>query len=401
MRRSFVLAPRMVMFDQSFVRCTKQNKQTNRNAIRHMSTAVVVDLRSDTVTRPSALMRARMSTADVGDDVYQEDPTVSLLECTIACMFGKESALFFPTGTMGNLAAVLAWCDRRGCEVVAGDRSHVVLFEQCGVSQFGGVAIRTVPNLPDGSMDVALLRAAVRDPFDFHEPRTGLIALESTHCACGGAVVPIEFLREAQAIARAAGVRVHLDGARLWNALAAGQQAPTAVAACVDSLSVCFSKGLGAPAGSVLAGPSEFVERARRVRKALGGGMRQAGVLAAACLQGLADFHRGVLLDDHRRAAELAGRLTAECGLTLVGRVQTNILFVQVLPQSSFKRSQTAHMVCERLKLDCGVLASAWSGDLVRMVVHRDVTDDDVATVVRAWKRVLCESEPELPNNFR
>jgi len=233
----------------------------------------MIDLHSDTVTKPTLRMREAMSCARVGDDVSEEDPTVNLLQDRVASLFGKESALFFPSGTMANLTAVLAWSPNRGSEIIVGDKSHMFLFEQGGVSQFGGVSIRTVKNRSDGTMAISEIIEAIRDD-DIHEPITTLICIENTHNACGGKVLPISFLEE---LRKMSATPIHMDGARLWNALTASQEQPKDIAKYVNSLTVCLSKGLGCPIGSLLVGSSDLIKRARRIRKGLGGGMRQVG----------------------------------------------------------------------------------------------------------------------------
>lgn len=339
----------------------------------------VVDLRSDTVTRPTPEMRERMASARVGDDVFGDDPTVAELQTRLAAMFGKQAALFFPSGTMCNLACVLAWCDARGSEVIAGDRSHLVLYEQAGVSQFGGVSVRTVPNLADGSMDAERVRLAVRRADDFHEPRTQLVAIENTHNVCGGTVLPERFLQEIRAIADDHSIPVHMDGARVWNALASTGTRPEDLARYVDSLSVCLSKGLGAPVGSVLLGPRHLVDKALRIRKALGGGMRQSGVLAAAGLQALDDFERGTILEDHRRATALADGIRSTRSLRIATPVETNIVFVDTSASSS-SSAQSIHDALASKR----IAVSVWGPHLIRLVVHRDVTDDDLRRTLDA-----------------
>ena len=254
----------------------------------------IIDLRSDTVTLPTCEMREAMSIALVGDDVYCEDPTVQILEKRVAKMFQKESALFFPSGTMSNLTAVLSWCSTRGSEIIVGDNSHMFLFEQAGASQFGGVSLRTVPNLPDGTMNIDTINSAIRED-DIHEPVTKLICIENTHNACGGTVLPISFLKELKDLSDKHNIPIHLDGARIWNAIKAMKKEPHEISIYVDSLSVCLSKGLGAPIGSLLIGSMGFIIKARRIRKALGGGMRQVGILAAAGIKALDDFETNIL----------------------------------------------------------------------------------------------------------
>jgi len=279
----------------------------------------VVDFRSDTVTKPTFAMRRAMFRAEVGDDVWGDDPTVIKLEKQTAELFGKEAAVFTPSGTMANLMAVLAWCER-GDEFICGDKSHMFLYEQASFAQFGGCSPRTVPNDADGTMPLSGVRAAIRahDPMN-HFPVTKLICVENTHNMCGGRVLPISYLRELRQLADAAEPKplIHMDGARVMNAAAALNADIKAIVAPVDSVSLCLSKGLGAPAGSLLVGPKAFVDKARRIRKALGGGMRQAGVLAAP---GIIALTRGAkrLHEDHELAQMLAEGAAGGPTLTLI-----------------------------------------------------------------------------------
>jgi threonine aldolase len=273
-----------------------------------------IDLRSDTVTKPTQAMRDAMYSAIVGDDVFGEDPTVIQLEKKVAQMFGKKAGLFFPSGTMSNLAAILAWCPNRGSEIVVGDKSHIFLFEQASAAQFGGISYRTIPNLPDGSFEFEDVLAAIREDdgingVDIHEPATTLVCTENTHNVCGGKIVPITFMKKLHELCSKVNkksIPIHMDGARIWNAIEGSGVTPELMGKYADSISVCLSKGLGAPAGSILLGTSDFIRKARRCRKALGGGMRQSGILAAAGLQAIADFEDGILTTDHRHARLLA-----------------------------------------------------------------------------------------------
>jgi len=351
--------------------------------------ALKVDLRSDTVTRPGPAMRQAMAEAVVGDDVMGDDPTVKALEARVASIFKKEASIFFPTGTMSNLTAALCWCPGRGSEMIVGDNSHMFLFEQAGAAQFGGISPRTVVNNPDGTMDLDAVRAAIRDD-DVHEPVTKLICVEDTHNACGGRVLPLSFLQDLKSLAAEHGLPVHMDGARIWNACTAMNRPPHDLGASVDSLSVCLSKGLGAPAGSLLVGSCELIAKARRIRKALGGGMRQVGVLAAAGLKALDDFESGILVNDHRRAKQLAAGIKGLAAFKVdEAAVETNIVFVSLLQQDS---SKVSAMLRER-----DVLVSAWAPKLIRLAVHRDVSDDQISTAIAALtqvNKILLTAEP-------
>jgi threonine aldolase len=344
----------------------------------------IIDLRSDTVTQPTLEMRTHMSTAQVGDDVMEEDPTMNALQERVAEMFGKEDALFFPSGTMSNLTAMLAWCDQRGSEIVVGDRSHIYLFEQAGAAQFGGISYRTLENAEDGTMNLQQIENAIRMT-DIHEPITKLIAIENTHNVCGGKILPMEFLQGLQTISDQYSIPIHMDGARVWNALAALNMPPEDLAAYVDSLTVCLSKGLGAPVGSLLVGSYQLIEKARRIRKALGGGMRQSGILAAAGMVALDDFQHGILQKDHQRARQLAAGIRKIAGIRIVDeKIDTNILFVRVLLHENYN----ANTIKDLLKVK-GILVSAWSDQLIRIVLHRDIKDEDLTRTIQQFHDIV------------
>ncbi|KAG8469962.1 hypothetical protein KFE25_006417 [Diacronema lutheri] len=339
-----------------------------------------IDLRSDTVTRPTHAMRAAMASAEVGDDVFGDDPTVRRLEGTVADMFGKRAALFVPSGTMANLIAVMAHTWERGSEYILGDKAHVFLYEQGGGAQLGGAHPRTVPTRADGTLALEHVDAAIRED-DQHYPVTKLICLENTHNKCGGLVLPPRYVRDVAALARARSLALHVDGARIWNAIVASGVDGGQIAADVDSLAVCLSKGLGAPVGSLLVGSAEIVARARRLRKALGGGMRQSGVLAAAGLHAL-EHHVPRLADDHARARAIGAELAALPGITVdMAAVRTNLLFFTVGADARLDAPELVRACAER-----GVLLLQFDGPVCRIVTHLDVSDDDArraAAVVR------------------
>ena len=341
----------------------------------------MIDLHSDTVTKPTPEMRQAMFEAVVGDDVSREDPTIILLEERIAKMFYKEAALFFPSGTMSNLTAVLTWCSNRGSEFIVGDNSHMFLFEQAGAAQFGGISPRTVPNLPDGTMDLHSIQLAIRED-DIHEPKTALICIENTHNACGGKILPRTFLEKLHSLSETHRIPIHLDGARLWNALSALDMKPYQISKYVSSISVCLSKGLGAPVGSVLIGDTLFIEKARRIRKALGGGMRQVGILGAAGLIALNDFESGILILDHLRTLQLAEGLRKIPFLKLQDQIQTNIIFAEVMDEK-----WNASLLSEKLK-EKGICISAWTPRLIRLVVHRDIYDEHIIKIIQAFQEL-------------
>lgn len=339
-----------------------------------------IDLRSDTVTRPTAEMRRAIAEAEVGDDVFMEDPTVRRLEETVAGILGKEAALFVPSGTMANQVAVAVHA-RPGDEVMLEAESHVFLYEGGGAAVIAGAQIRTLPGR-HGLVEAATLRAAIR-PSNVHYPPPTLLVLENTHNRSGGRVLPLGGFRETAAAAHDAGLRVHLDGARIWNAsVASGVPEATYAAAC-DSVGCCLSKGLGAPVGSLVAGDRAFVDRARFVRKRLGGGMRQAGILAAAGLYAIA-HHRERLADDHRRARRLAQALSGIDELSIdPADVETNILRIGV-------RAGTPERWCEAAERR-GVRIVPFGNDAVRAVLHLDVDDEDLSAAIAVFEECARE----------
>jgi threonine aldolase len=320
-----------------------------------------VDLRSDTVTRPTPAMREAMSRAELGDDVFGDDPTVNALQARIALLLGKEAALFVPTGTMSNLCGLMAHC-QRGDEYLVGQMAHTYRWEGGGAAVLGSIQPQPLAQQADGSILLSDIEANIK-PDDAHFARTRLLALENTW---GGQILPQPYVAEACALAHARGLATHLDGARLFNAAVASGRPVAELAAPFDSVSVCFSKGLGTPAGSALVGSREFVARAHRVRKMLGGGMRQAGVLAAAALHAL-EHHVARLADDHANARLLAEGLQGLDGV-VVAPPQTNIVFVDVVP------AKAAGLV-ERLKA-AGVLCTGLYR--LRFVTHLDVGRADI-----------------------
>ena len=321
----------------------------------------IIDLRSDTVTRPTAAMRAVMAAAEVGDDVFGDDPTVNALQARIASMLGKEAALFVPTGTQSNLCALMAHCGR-GDEYIVGQMAHTYRWEGGGAAVLGSIQPQPLVQAADGSIPLAEIEAAIK-PDDAHFARTRLLALENTW---GGQVLPLTYIEAACALAHARGLSVHLDGARLFNAAVASGTPVAAIARHFDSVSVCFSKGLGTPAGSALVGSTELISRAHRIRKMLGGGMRQAGVLAAAALHAL-DHHVERLAEDHANARALAEGLQGVPGVS-AQPPQTNIVFVDLVPEK-------AAGAVERLRA-----AGLWCTGLyrLRLVTHLDVAAADI-----------------------
>lgn len=346
----------------------------------------VVDLRSDTVTQPGVEMRAAMAAAVVGDDVFGDDPTVLALEARVAALLGKEAGLFVPSGTMSNQLAVRVHT-RAGDELVAHEASHIHNWESGAPAALWGVTVRAVAS-PDGTLPLGALEAAIRQTDDPHIANTGLVCLENTHNAAGGVVLPREHVEAVAALARSRGLALHLDGARLLNAAAASGAEPQALAAPFDTVSLCLSKGLGAPVGSVLAGPASLVRAARRWRKMLGGGMRQAGVLAAAGLWAL-EHNRAGLAADHRRARALAEAAADLPGVHVdLGSVQTNIVYMGIDPDHPQGRLvDGAPALVLRLR-DLGVRVTG-RGSRVRAVTHLDVDDAGVEQAIGALRGVM------------
>jgi threonine aldolase len=339
-----------------------------------------IDLRSDTVTKPSEAMRRAMAAAPVGDDVYREDPTVNRLQETVAGMLGKEAALFVPSGTMSNQLC-LRTLTRMGDEVIVHENAHVLNSEGGSAAALSGLQLRPVAGAL-GVMTTEAVERAIR-PASEHFPHTGAVEMENTHNNAGGTVWPLEAMEAVAAVARAHAIGVHLDGARLWNAHKATGISLRAYAATADSVSVCFSKGLGAPVGSALAGSREFVEEARSNRKRYGGAMRQAGIVAAGALYALqTNFDR--LVEDHENAALLARYLGEVAGLEIVHPVQTNIVIAAV-----GGLGVTAAEVVAALK-EQGVLCGMAALDRVRFVTHLDVSAEAVKSAGETAARVLC-----------
>lgn len=342
----------------------------------------VIDLRSDTVTRPTPEMLEAMATAEVGDDVYGEDPTVNRLQEMAAARMGKEAGLFLPSGTMGNLAALLAHC-QRGDEVILGNKNHTFLYEAGGISALGGIHSCQLPNAEDGSLVLAEVEAAIR-PDDPHSPITRLVCLENTHNRCGGTVQSLAYTRELCALAHSRGLVVHLDGARIFNASTALGVPAVELAQPVDSVTFCLSKALCAPVGSVLCGTREFIRKAQRARKMLGGGMRQAGVLAAAGLVAL-ETMVDRLGEDHERARRLARGLKAIPTLRLDADIPaTNMVFCHFADP---KRTDAQDIV--RGMALKGIRVGAVGSRGFRLVTHYWIDNAAVDATVVAFTEVL------------
>ncbi len=342
--------------------------------------AAASDFRSDTVTKPTPRMRQAMAEAEVGDDVYGEDPTVRRLEERTAEVLGHEAALFVPTGSMGNQLSLRVHA-RSGTEVILEGKSHIFHYEMAGMAALSGLLPRPVDG-DRGRIAPEQVAAWIRPEAVYYLPRTSVLALENTHNFAGGAVTPREATEPLLALAHAHGLKVHLDGARLWNAAAALDVTEASLAAGFDSVMTCFSKGLRAPVGSAVAGSKDFVAEARRVRKLFGGGMRQAGVIAAAALVALEE-ERSRLPEDHARATKLAAGLAGVRGISLdVASVETNIVIFSLEGKWGPAQDVLAKLSAR------GILAGAAGPASIRFVTHADVNDIDVERALRAFGEI-------------
>jgi threonine aldolase len=341
----------------------------------------IVDMRSDTITQPTPTMRQAMSEAKVGDDVFGEDPTVNRLEEMVSKRLGKEAALFVASGTMANLVSQLTHCGR-GNEMILGDQSHMFVYEQGGSAALGGIHPRCLENKPDGTMALADIEAAIR-PDNVHFPRTKLIVLENTHNRCSGSPLNVGYMNSVAELARRYGVKFHVDGARLFNgATALGVDARDLVAEA-DSVSICLSKGLAAPVGSVVSGNRDFISEARRNRKVVGGGMRQAGILAAAGIVALTEMVDR-LADDHVNTRKLAEGLANMDGLSIdLDVVTTNIVFVDVT-----KKGMTSQIMAEKLDRH-GIHLLPTGPNRLRAVTNYHVTSSDIDYALDIFIEIL------------
>lgn len=351
----------------------------------------VIDLRSDTVTTPTHEMRVAMMEAEVGDDVCGEDPTVNALEKKAASVFGKEEALFVSSGTMGNLISVMVHCSRRGDEALMGDRSHIVVYEQGGVASLGGVHPRTVKTMPDGTLDLEDVRVKIRAD-DIHYPCTRLLCIENTHNLMGGRVLQLEYMKRVVELTEEFHLKLHIDGARIFHAATALNVPVASLVDGADSVSCCLSKGLGAPVGSVIAGSSAFIGAARRLRKALGGGTRQSGVLAAPGIIALEKMSKRLQVD-HDNAKRLAYGIADMKSLGLeidLDSVETNMVYFTVC-HSKLSAAQLLEKLetCEdggvRIRMD----GADGQGSTVRAVTHHQVTSEGIDLCLKKLKSVL------------
>jgi threonine aldolase len=363
----------------------------------------MIDLRSDTVTRPNPEMRRAMAEAEVGDDVLGEDPTVNALEERAAELLGKEAGLFVSSGTMGNLVAEMAHL-ARGQETIAGREAHLVIDEAANHAVVVGASVRQLGEMPDGTLDLDEVDDAFRNPNDYHEPLTGLVAMENTSSHSMGQPIGPAYTAALAAVAHRHGVPLHVDGARFWNAAVAQDVSGLELAAAADTVTFCLSKGLGCPVGSVVVGPRDVIGRARRARKLLGGGMRQAGILAAAGLVALRDGDAGMidrLAGDHANARRLAEGLSDLNGIVSAGgiaqptpgpldpnRVRTNFVLFRV------ERDRTEFLAALRAR---GVLMIDFAHGQVRAVTHNDVSSADIETAIQVTRDALAETAVRRP----
>lgn len=339
-----------------------------------------IDLRSDTVTLPSPEMKDAMLSAPLGDDVYGEDPTTNQFQEQMAGRFGMEAALFVPTGVMGNQLALKAWT-HPGDEVIVERESHIFNYETAAPSLMSGVQLNTVPTRR-GVFALDDLERAIRPP-EYYYPKTSLVCIENTHNRYGGTLYGIERIRDLQRFCGDRGLRLHLDGARIWNAHIATTTPLNAYGDCVDSISICFSKGLGAPMGSMLLGPRDFIARAHKFRKIFGGGMRQTGMMAAAA-QYAVEHHLPLLADDHRRARMLAEAVhRCEAFFVDASLVQTNMVLLD------FSKSAVSARRAQELLGQHGIRIGMGMGETLRAVTHLDLGDDDLEQAIRMFHKLF------------
>ena len=357
----------------------KNKSEQQQSVVKHMSSERVVDFRSDTLTLPSDDMRLAMAHAIVGDDVFAEDPTIISLESEVATWVGKEKGLFVPTGTMGNLICQMIHASGLFSEIIVGDCSHIALFEVGGGAIVGRANIRQVPNADDGTIPLDVLRRAIR-PKNVHYPTTRAICLENTHNAKGGKVLPLDYIAQVRSLCDEHGISLHLDGARVWNAATALQVPPKDILKYFDTASLCLSKALGAPVGSVIVGSKIFIDDARRARKMLGGGMRQAGIVAAGGLYAVKHMYNR-LSEDHDMARELA-RLLSALGLVVVPP-ESNIVIWQIEPAKCARFVE----LCGSKGLKVVIMAEG----RIRAIPHYGNTMDDVRLAVTKIEEVLKE----------
>ena len=342
----------------------------------------MIDLRSDTVTLPTNKMKQFIMDSPLGDDVYGEDPSVNLLQNKIAKIFNKESALFVPSGTMANLISVLTHCNR-GDEVILGNKSHIFFYEAGGISAFGGVHSHQINNNDDGTININDIVSAIRKKGDDHFPKTKLICLENTHNACYGSPINTDFFNEVKNIAKKHNIPIHLDGARIFNAAIALNKSVDELTKDCDSVSCCLSKGLSAPVGSVILGNKNFISKAKSLRKALGGGMRQAGLIASAGIFSL-DHMINRIKDDHSNAKILADKLNLIKNIEInLNQVHTNIIFI-------YNRDKTLSNQDMLLSLEKNNIKIDYKGNSkFRLVTHSGFKKEDINTVIKVFRKIF------------
>ncbi|CAF0969300.1 unnamed protein product [Didymodactylos carnosus] len=347
-----------------------------------------IDVRSDTVTKPTASMRQAMFEAEVGDDVYGDDPTVLKLQSMAAKLLGKEAALFVPSGTMGNLISVLTHCNMFGSEMILGDQSHIYFYEQGGSATLGRVHSRVVQTQPDGTLLLSDIEKVIR-PFpanDDHFPITKLICLENTHNRMGGKILSVEYTNSIGELCKKHGIKLHMDGARLMNAAVELNIEPSKLVESCDSVSFCLSKALAAPVGSIIAGTVDFIKQAKRLRKVLGGGLRQSGILAAAGILSITEMPK-LLKNDHENAKILAVGLAKIDGIDITAsEVQTNIVVINL---NSDKLSIDAPTLASKLKANHKILISASEITRIRFVIHYMITTENIEFILRQIQHEL------------
>ncbi|XP_063915816.1 uncharacterized protein LOC135131892 isoform X2 [Zophobas morio] len=372
----------------------KINGEINSSAVH------VVDLRSDTISKPTPEMREAMANAVVGDDVFGEDPTVAELERRSAELLGKEDALFVCSGTMANLIAIMVHCSHRGSEIISGDNGHTFRFEQGGPAQIAGVQTSLLKNNDDGTFNLDELRDSIRKNPDCHEPYTSLVILENTHNMCGGKVLPLDWIEKVRNLTKEYNLPVHMDGARVMNAAVYLKVPVERVVRDVDTVCFCLSKGLGAPIGSVLAGSKAFIDKSRRMRKVLGGGWRQAGVIAAAGLVALDKMIDRLQVDhDHiMQIAKAVDNLKSDIFKVDLPSVHTNILMMYI-DRSKVAVKEVIYRFAKVFKTDIvkvSVRASSIRPDCIRFVTYWQITDEDIRDTIDRITFVIKEFEDQL-----
>ncbi|KAL5017871.1 hypothetical protein ScPMuIL_003593 [Solemya velum] len=385
--------------------CLRQLYRTQRASVtwcrlQHTDRSIrIIDLRSDAISKPPQEMREAMMNAEVGDDVFGDDPTVNKLKARVAKMLGKEAALFVPSGTMGNLISIMTHCQGRGLEAIVGDQSHIFLHEQGGMAHIAGVMGSVIKNKPDGTFDITEMKSLIRRRDDIHEPWTRMICLENTHNKCGGRVLPQSFMQEVYEIATENDIIVHLDGSRILNAAVALDIPPSEISQYCHSVQICFSKGLSCPIGSIIAGTNDFIFMAERMRKAVGGAMRQVGILAGAVLYAL-DNIAPKLIDDHRHARRIAESMLTDKNKIVkidLDAVDTNIVFGEIIEEGllaeQFCRRMSDVIGKERVDLGIGISVKMfpYSKKSFRFVLHNNISEEEATLACKKFRYVVEE----------